>query len=174
MHKTVKDASAAALEAGILRHLRAQNVFVPKVMECRDSRLVLEYLPGEPLPELLERGDYNPEALARALCDWFAAFYAAIPPGELRGDVNGRNFLYNGARIASVDFEERCYGHPAEDAGRLAAFIESYDTKYPEMQAALSRAFMRRFDESLSCGMEGILREREREYAAMRLRRQKK
>jgi len=171
VHKTVESPQAAALEASILRELRGRGVAVPDVIARRGSLLVLEYLPGEPLPDLIERGGYDPEALAVALCGWFAAFYAAVPSGELRGDVNGRNFLYDGVKISSVDFEERCHGPWARDAGRLAAFLETYDSRDSARQAALAAAFIREFSARFACAPEEILAERETEYDAMRRRR---
>jgi len=176
VYKQVKDPQAAALEASILRELCGRGVAVPEVLDCRGSLLMLEYLPGEPLPDVIERGGYSPEAIALALCDWFAAFYAAVP-GERRGDVNGRNFLYgrfgrwDGEKIYGVDFEERCYGSPTRDAGRLAAFIETYETRNRTGQAALSRVFVNDFSERFGCELREILAEREREYEAMRGRR---
>ena len=170
VYKRVKDPQAAALEASILRDLRARGVAVPEVIDCRDSLLTLEYLPGEPLPDVVERGGYDPSALAAALCDWFAAFYAGVP-GEQRGDVNGRNFLYDGEVIRGVDFEERCYGPKARDAGRLAAFLGTYDTRERAGQAALSQAFMRGFSERFHCEMGEIQAERALECEAMRERR---
>ena len=171
VYKQVKDPRAAALEASILRELRGAGVAVPEVFSCEGNLLILEHLPGEPLPDIIERGGYDTEKMAGALCDWFAGFYAAVPPGECRGDVNGRNFLYDGAKIYSVDFEARCHSPRTRDAGRLAAFIETYETREKASQMALSRAFMKEFSERFHCEMSGILAEREMEYEAMRLRR---
>jgi len=178
VYKQAKDPGAAALEAFILRELRERGAAVPEVVSYGEDMLILEYLPGEPLPDVIERGGYDAQAIAMALCDWFVAFYAAAAPGECRGDVNGRNFLidgcasrFDGAKVYSVDFEERCYGPFAGDAGRLAAFIETYETRERARQAALSRAFMKHFSERFRCDMNEIQAERESELAAMRLRR---
>jgi len=165
------------LEAAFLRELRAGGAAVPAVLACREGVLVMEVLPGEPLPDVIERGGYDAGALAGALCEWFGGFYgavAAVPDGtagEARGDVNGRNFLWDGARVYGVDFEERCFGSMARDAGRLAAFIETYETRDLERQGALSAAFMRGFAEKFGCDFDEILREREGEFEAMRRRR---
>lgn len=171
VYKQVESPQAAALEASILRELHGRAVPVPEVVSCGGNLLILEYLSGEPLPDVIEGGGYDPEAIAIALCDWFAAFYAAIPPGELRGDVNGRNFLWDGEKIRSVDFEGRCYGPRARDAGRLAAFIGTYEACDKASQAALSQAFMKDFSERFHCNMGEILTEREAEFEAMAQRR---
>ena len=178
VYKRVQSPRAAALEASILRELRSRGVAVPEVIACRDTLLVLETLPGEPLPDLIERGAYEPQTLALALCDWFATFYAATGAsrancsiGELRGDVNGRNFLYDGIKIHGVDFEERCYGPRARDAGRLAAFLATYHSPDPARQEALAEAFMREFSVRFACAPAEILAEQTSEYAAIRQRR---
>jgi tRNA A-37 threonylcarbamoyl transferase component Bud32 len=171
VRKRVESPGAAAREAAILRALRGRGVAVPEVIECREDWLLLELLPGEPLPDIVERGGFDPETISVALCDWFAAFYAVAAAGECRGDVNGRNFLWDGKKIAGVDFEERCHGPIARDAGRLAAFIETYETREKAGQTALSQAFMRAFAERFRCATRDILAEREMEYGAMRLRR---
>jgi len=171
VYKQMKDPQAAALEADILRELHGKGVPVPALLDCRGALLVMEYLPGDPLPDVIERGAYDPGALAHALCAWFAAFYAAMPPGALRGDVNGRNFLCGGENIYGVDFEERCFGPRSRDAGRLAAFIETYRTTDSNKQAALSQAFMQNFSEQFGCTAEEISAAREAELDAMRERR---
>jgi len=140
------------------------------MIDCRDNLLVLELLPGVPLADVVERGDYEPEALAAALCDWFAAFYAAMP-GLTRGDVNGRNFLWDGTRMRGVDFEECPPGPPAHDAGRLAAFVDTYDTRRRDRQAALAEAFSREFGARFGCAWEDVAARREQELLAMQKRR---
>ena len=171
MYKRVKSAAAAEREAAILRGLRERGTAVPEVLGCRDALLILEYLPGEPLPDIIERGGYDCGDLAGALCDWFAAFYAAAGPGEARGDVNGRNFLYDGTRIYGVDFEERQCSPPAQDAGRLAAFIATYNTHDPRLRDALARTFALEFAVRFDCEPGDIERYRDEEYAAMGQRR---
>jgi len=172
-HKRVKNARAAQLEAEILRELHGGGVSVPGVIGCRDNLLILEHLPGAPLPDIIERGEYDPTALALALCDWFAGFYAATTEGELRGDVNGRNFLYDevSGKVFGVDFEERCFGPRARDAGRLAAFLATYETTDRAGQASLVDRFIRKFMEYFDCGAEEIAAEYKLELAAMRERR---
>ena len=150
---------------------------MPAVLDCREGVLVMERLPGEPLPDVIERGGYDAGALAGALCEWFGGFYgavAAVPDGvagEARGDVNGRNFLYDGARVYGVDFEERCFGSMARDAGRLAAFIETYESRDPQRQGMLAQALMHMFAGRFGCDLAEIIKERDGEYEAMRLRR---
>jgi len=137
-----KCSPTALIEAQLLRQLHANGVGVPQVISAQHKLLVLEYLPGTPLPDVVESGDYNPVLLAQALCIWFAAFSQACP-GMLRGDVNGRNFLYDGTQIFAVDFEEHLQpGSLTCDCGRLAAFLATYDTPHRAKQTQLVHALM--------------------------------
>lgn len=162
---------AAAREAENLLALCAKGVAVPRLLARKGAVLELEYLPGATLPEWIARGGYDPAALALALCGWFAAFYAAVP--WRRADGNGRNFLYDGARVASVDFEERYDAPPACDAGRLTAFLLDYRTERPEPQAALVLLFAEEFCRRFGCRPEEVAAAREAEFAAMRARRER-
>ncbi|MCL2508454.1 MAG: hypothetical protein FWF05_04690 [Oscillospiraceae bacterium] len=171
VRKRVQSPEAAVREAAILRELRGRGVAVPHVLDLRGCVLTLEYLPGEPLPDLIESGGFDPGKLAFAVCGWFAAFYEAVPPGEIRGDVNGRNFLYDGAKIYGVDFERRVYGTKARDAGRLAAFFATYDTCDPARRAALRDMFIKEFCERFECAAEDVQAEFDAERTAMRVRR---
>ena len=141
-----KHSPTALQEAAIVQQLHAAGVPVPQVISAEDCLLILELLPGQPLPDAIERGDYDPTQLAQALCDWFALFDAACP-GMSRGDVNGRNFLYDGSKIYAVDFEEALQsGSLACDCGRLAAFLATYNTLHREKQAVLVHTFMQKND----------------------------
>jgi len=152
--KVHKFSQSAQLEAENLRFLAENGVRVPKVLGCKKNLLLLELLCGEPLPELIERGDFDPQVLAQALCDWLADFYAACPEIS-RGDINGRNFLFDGKVVYGVDFEEVLMpGSPAQDAGRLAAFLATYDTKAPEKQQALVLEFLQRFPAEIKTEFE--------------------
>lgn len=139
-----KHSPTATLEAQILRQLHHAGVSVPRVIAAHEHLLILALLPGQALPDVIEHGGYEPAQLAHALCDWFAAFAQACP-GMSRGDVNGRNFLWDGTRVHAVDFEHPLQpGSPAHDAGRLAAFLATYRTAHTAKQAELVHAFMQR------------------------------
>lgn len=166
-----KHSPAALQEAAALRLLHEQDVPVPQVIDSHDNLLILEYLPGEPLPDLIEHGNYEPQALALALCSWFTAFYAAMP-GFSRGDVNGRNFLYDGARVVSVDFEDALVpGSPACDAGKLIAFLATYDTQNMALQLDLTAHFTEEFAVRFNCSTDEIRKAYVKELAAMQKRR---
>jgi len=137
-----KHTQTALQEAAVLQLLLARGVRVPRVLDCHENLLVLEHLPGEPLPDLIEHGGYDPKKLSDALHDWFADFHVACP-GKSRGDVNGRNFLYDGHLVYGIDFEEALQpGTHAQDAGRLAAFLATYHTQHPQKQTALLHTFL--------------------------------
>lgn len=131
----------AQQEAETLQLLFERGVRVPKVLDCDENLLVLEFLPGEPLPDLIERGNYCPVKLAQALFDWLTDFHRACP-GKSHGDINGRNFLYDGNVVYGVDFEDTLLpGSIARDFERLAMFLAKYDTEHTTKQAQLIHEF---------------------------------
>ena len=178
--KRFLSAELAGTEAKILLRLYEAGVSVPRVLEQRDNEIILEYVPGETIPDFLERMEVerNETALREAvdgLFRWFKNFYEAVryaPDGEIRGDVNGRNFIIAGSRVTSVDFEERTFGKAEQDIGRLLAFIRTYD-----LGISIKRHFSRLFESAVVEGLGMPAREIHKQYrlerAAMRIRRRR-
>ncbi|MCL2695946.1 MAG: phosphotransferase, partial [Clostridiales bacterium] len=132
VEKRVASPAAAALEAAMLTQLHAAGVPVPELIAQEGSTIKMSYIDGEPLPDLLTRLETahcerdTAHSIADSLIEWLADFYRAMD-GQIRGDVNGRNFLWDGARWWGVDFEQRETGERAQDIGRLLAFVLTYD-----------------------------------------------
>lgn len=118
----------ACREADILEDLRRIDLAVPRPLELEGRLLLLEYLPGPLLTDLLE-GDQasGPMSWAPLLAGWLKKLHAL--PGErtgevrLKGDVNPRNFLLSSGRMYGLDFESQYSGPPERDLGILSAFI---------------------------------------------------
>jgi len=132
VEKHVASAEAAAFEASMLKRLFAAGVPVPQLIAQENHIIRMSYLPGETLPDLMTRleKDADKALLFRAadsLIEWLENFYRAVDADEVRGDVNGRNFIWDGQRWWGVDFEERAAGDREEDIGRLLAFVLTYD-----------------------------------------------
>jgi len=118
VRKTVATAAAAQLEADFLRRLAASGVAVPEVLDVKENVLYLQYIEGPTLP------DFFCGEAAESLTAWLKDFYNAT--GEIRGDVNGRNFIFGCGKCYGVDFEEHVHGVKEEDAGKLLAFASTY------------------------------------------------
>lgn len=135
--KQLPSSQHAKAESGLLRKYHKAGVPVPKVLEQRDNEIVMEHISGETIPDFLTRmqaemDDASLHKAAQGLCRWFEHFYEAVDhaqSGEIRGDVNGRNFIITKDRVLSVDFEERSFGTAEQDIGRFLAFIQTYDLR---------------------------------------------
>ena len=182
VEKHFNSAEAAALEALALQNLQAAGLNVPKVYALDGSVLKMQYLAGETLPDLIERWEgcsaaADIEAIAAAIIDWFAKFYNAVATDkttEIRGDVNGRNFLFNAGHCWGVDFEEKVYGTKEQDIGRLIAFIVTYNPPGTQIKTQLASAVLHKAKQVLDIDEQEILRWRDSELLAMQQRRANK
>ena len=183
--KIFADQKSADAEAEILREYHSAGVGVPRVLACHNNEIDMEYIHGETLPRFLERMSSMPDedesrVVAGRLCDWFEGFYKAVGYprgktgyGEIRGDVNGRNFIIAPDRVVSVDFEQRAYGSAERDIGRLLAYISTYDLPDDRARLLFARTVHDLAIERLGLSADEVLRQRELELAAMDERRKK-
>lgn len=180
MEKHVASSEAAAQEAGTLERLHAAGLRVPYPVTQEGRVLKMPYLPGETLPELLARWEAAPEPAVRektvkGIIGWLGDFYrAAGETGEIRGDVNGRNFLWDGASCWGMDFEERVFGVREQDIGGLIAFVLTYDPPGTPLKTAFAECLLRAAVDRLGIDPEVVFRYRDLELIAMRARRGKK
>lgn len=175
VEKRYRAGACAHIEAAKLRALRQAGVRVPIVLGDEADVLRLSYIEGETLPDLLEAFEQDgrpPEPAARALADWLIRFYRAAAPGEIRGDVNGRNFIYEDGAWWGVDFEETLTGRAEQDVGRLIAFILTYDPPDTAVKRRFSSAFKFAMMAAMPLDAAEIDRQYAREIEAMRDRRE--
>ena len=179
--KRVSRPESAKAEAEFLRELHRAGVRVPGVIEQCGNEIIMEYLPGETLPDFISRMESAPDeaalhSAARRLCLWFEHFYAAVnhpQSGEIRGDVNGRNFIFMDDSVASVDFEGRVYGAMEQDIGKLLAFIHMYNPAQTSIKRRFVRLFKQAAQEKLGLSGAEICTQYRKERVAMRRRRAK-
>ena len=138
--------SAALAEAEILRKLYTAAVNAPQVIEAYGGVIIMEYIEGITLTDVIECENISPELLAERISEWFAAFYEVFP-SKVRGDVNCRNFiLTHDNRVFGVDFEDLPIGKKETDLGRLQAFILNYDPPNTNYKKRLVQALTNCFD----------------------------
>jgi tRNA A-37 threonylcarbamoyl transferase component Bud32 len=170
--KRLASPEQAVMEAEILFRLYETGVSVPRVLKQRHNEIIVEYVPGETIPDFLERMVMERDETlllqtAQRLFLWFKKFYEAVgyeQTGEIRGDVNGRNFIIAENRVVSVDFEERAFGKAEQDIGRLLAFIRTYD-----LGVSVKRHFSRLFESAVLEGLYLPAREIHRQYRLERI-----
>ena len=175
--KRVISPARAAAEAELLCEYRNAGVRVPRVLEQRDNEIVMEFIKGETIPDFLARTQIDDTLLSDAatrLSSWFKCFYAAVnhrQGGEIRGDVNGRNFILSKDDVSSVDFECRAFGTAEQDLGRLLAFIKTYDIVGTRANNRFGLLFYNAVLKDMSLSGQEILRQYRLERLAIKKRR---
>jgi len=168
---------SAAFEADMLKKLHARGVYVPRVFSCENDILEMEYIESATLTDYLEACETGAaripaEAIAQGMTHWFEIFYAALPEGHIRGDVNCRNFLVTpDGRIAGLDFETARTGDRETDLGGLLAFILEYRPKNTPFKKMLSDLLHEQFVTRFKLDPVLVAAERTREMKAMETRR---
>jgi len=179
--KRLASPEAAAEEAALLRRFYKAGVSVPKLVRRRGNQLVMEFVPGETLPDFLARIENDSDdallsETARGLCDWLERFYKAVDfanTGEIRGDINGRNFIVYGGHVTGVDFEARAFGSVEQDIGKLLAFIRTYKYAGTRVQRLFSAMFYREAVDRLRLSAPEAFKQYRWERIAMRERRER-
>jgi len=123
----------------------------------------------------IERADAELCRAAKRLCEWFLRFYEAVDQaksGEIRGDVNGRNFIITPDGVVGVDFEERVYGAVEQDIGRLLAFIRAYDLEPIRVKKRFARLFLLEVSKNLRLSVTEVMKRFKMELQAIKKRRQ--
>ena len=151
MEKEFKSSVAARKEADILIDLQSKGLRVPRVLKVEDNLIHLEYIKAITLPDIIDIWEESPdeeqqEKVINQLIEWLAKFYEIVNTlhtNEIRGDVNGRNFIFDGERIWGVDFEERSYGKMVDDIGLLTAFISTYKPVDTPLKQRLIKAIQK-------------------------------
>jgi tRNA A-37 threonylcarbamoyl transferase component Bud32 len=168
-------ARLAEIESENLLRLSAGGVFVPRPISLNGSLLTMEYIEGITLTEAIELGEigaYSDGMLVKLIAGWFSSFYAALPEGVCRGDVNCRNFiLTSDGRLCGVDFEKLPFGRREADLGRLTAFILTYEPSRTAYKQRLTQGLTKHFTELFGLDPALVLCERERELDSIRRRR---
>lgn len=164
----------AKFEADRLRYLRAKGLAVPKVITLNGKIIIMEYINATPLPDIIDHWEKAPDLVAQKLAmdgvvSWLFKYYEILQ-GESRGDINGRNFLFDGKKIWGVDFEEQATETPLADIGRLCAFILSYEPAHTPLKKELVEIIVKQsgFDPMK------ILQEQEKSLALLKQRRNEK
>jgi len=176
VEKHLSSVESAEFELAMLEKLYKSGVKVPYPVTKEGSKLKMPYIRSETLPDLfarLESSSDQSEVIKAAdeLVNWFEDFYKAVEPGEIRGDVNGRNFLWDGEHWRGVDFEERAFGEKEQDIGRVIAFALTYDPPGTPVKILFAERVLRGAVKILNIDPAVVLKYRDREFADMNLRR---
>jgi len=180
IEKHMNSSKAATIEANKLELLFNAKVRVPKVISNENNILKLEYIRGTTITDYIEDMELNTpdqkllDYLSNNIVSWLIDFYNAVnhdKTGEIRGDVNFRNFIFDGTHCWGVDFEELVFGTKEQDIGRMLAFILSYHPPNTYIKNLLVEKLQNRAISELSINQSKILEWRDNELEAINIRR---
>lgn len=152
---------AARYEANMLDKLHKKGLAVPRLISLEDNLVKMEYISGITLPDLIDKWEAeapDPAAIshvAESIILWLADFYAAADTAKTgRGDINGRNFIFDGQKIWGVDFEEHRRVSRERDIARLIAHILTYRPAHTPLKESLARRILCRAGKILEINLE--------------------
>ncbi len=125
---------SARAEFELLTRCVGLRLKVPAPIELSDRAIVMTYLEGTPVADLVDpilpsgdasRGQEQASlvSLSTGLANWLATFHRAFDFGLCRGDTILRNFLLSNDEVYGLDFEEAHRGDPIQDLGELCANV---------------------------------------------------
>lgn len=132
-----KDTASRALkERAVLERCFEKGVSVPGVIAYRDNTLVMEFVEGETLSDVLdgiwltkslsgEESRSRLDSIARSLGDWLALFHGAFDYSMRRGDAIVRNFILSQNGVTGIDFEESSESDVIDDVGEICSSVLS-------------------------------------------------
>jgi len=111
------------IELQILRSSWEKSLAVPEVIEARNGVILMDYITGEPLVDVINR-TFEP-SLTDMLAEWYYDYHSAH--GMIKGDPRLRNFIHHNGQIYGVDYEESRPGPWVLDIGGTAASLLDTD-----------------------------------------------
>jgi tRNA A-37 threonylcarbamoyl transferase component Bud32 len=134
----------------ILQAAYSAGIPVPRPVEQKGKAILMEYVDGQTVNDLLDSGQ-RPD-LVLGVASWLARFHRAFVTGDgdvlLKSDAIFKNFIV-ADRIYGVDFELTKWGRPEEDVGETISFLLDTSPMFTEDKYRLAHSFIRRYqDES--------------------------
>ncbi|TFG33480.1 hypothetical protein EU528_00635 [Candidatus Thorarchaeota archaeon] len=128
-------------ELFILKTSWAQGLAVPRVLEARDGVILMEYIPGEPFVDRINR-TFEPHLIDR-LAEWYYNYHRVH--GQIKGDPRLRNFIIHDDQIFGVDFEESREDLWMVDIAGVCASLLDTDPIFDPRKRTLSWRFLEKY-----------------------------
>ena len=128
-----------AHETSVLKTAQEHQIPVPHIIGTTSDVLVLEYITGPNLCDLITE---NPDPkYGQLLASWLAKYHNAFRRNDtqtlIKGDTRIRNFLYHNDHLVGVDFEESHIGPYFEDLAVACASILDTDPLFTKEKLQL-------------------------------------
>jgi tRNA A-37 threonylcarbamoyl transferase component Bud32 len=134
----------------ILKQGHEKGLRVPEPYENLEQAIVMEYIEGDNLMDLLNASNISLGVKKRVtglLGGWLASFHTLFMEGErilLRRDCNLRNFLLTEV-LWGLDFEEAEWGRPEIDLGGVCSSILDSEPMFTSRKADICRELIEKY-----------------------------
>lgn len=136
-----------AHETSVLQEATTKQVPVPQVIGTTSNVLIMEYIEGSNLCDLVTTSPQT--KYGRQLATWLVKFQNAFQVNRdsvlVKGDARLRNFILRENQIVGVDFEEGYVGSYDEDLVELCASILDTDPLFTKRKFQLCNAILRSY-----------------------------
>jgi tRNA A-37 threonylcarbamoyl transferase component Bud32 len=125
-----------------LKKISNARLNVPRVLKKTENSLILEYIPGNLVNDLVEQ--LNLGNWVEELARWIAELHE-IKHDEMsliKSDSNLRNFIFSDMKIYGLDFEEMRYGDPKEDLGDICFFLLTNFPSFTNQKKVMFKRFL--------------------------------
>jgi len=142
--------SSAGNEVFIIDTLHKHGINVPKVIWHDDKCIIMQYIPGILLTDLLTDHKVERELWINALAEWLRKLHGFMNISNqvclCMSDLNLRNFIFNGKEFYGIDFENVCFYPPERDLGGICAFILNNDPMFEHWKYGICNSLIRAYE----------------------------
>jgi tRNA A-37 threonylcarbamoyl transferase component Bud32 len=129
-----------------IKRLSELGILVPKVIYKGSDYLVMEYIQGELVADMVEKLDTG--GWIEEFSRWMAKLHSFSKYNGrfLKMDVNLRNFIYSKGKIYGIDFEQMGYGDIRIDLGNICFFILTNEPPFEKEKHIITRRFLKGYE----------------------------
>jgi len=142
--------SSAGNEVFIVDTLHKHGINVPEIIWHDDKCMIMQYIPGLLLTDLLAGREAGREVWVNALARWLRKLHGYMNISSevclCMSDLNLRNFIFNGREFYGIDFESVCFYPPERDLGGICAFILNNDPMFEQWKFGICRSLIRAYE----------------------------
>jgi tRNA A-37 threonylcarbamoyl transferase component Bud32 len=142
--------SSTGNEVFILNALHKQGVNVPDVLWHDNNIIIMPYIQGVLLADLLIDIEIAEELWIFELAKWLHKLHGYMNTSSqvclCMDDLNLRNFIFDGRKFYGIDFESVCFYPPERDLGGICAFILNNHPMFEHWKYRICNTFIKAYE----------------------------